>query len=241
MQPRSPICALPAVRWIGDYRPNYKLSPALSQQIASSGQQTGERDVSMSLPLSGESLSELQNAVSTQGGNDCSKRPTARWDHLCVPRFLRRGLHNWYKCPAVNWIEPYQTMELFNAQGRKVMNAEYVWQDFGYYGQGQIIAISDSGLSVQGSLSPDFAGRLVKAFAPSEMKSSSPTCRAKTTFTDLNGHGTHVAGSVLGNGAQSGSNAANHQYTASHAGTAPEAQLVFMALNTDGSGRHSMY
>ncbi|HMN27404.1 MAG TPA: S8 family serine peptidase, partial [Caldilineaceae bacterium] len=29
--------------------------------------------------------------------------------------------------------------------------------------------------------------------------------------------------------------AANHQYTSSHAGTAPEAQVVFMALNTDGS------
>ena len=67
------------------------------------------------------------------------------------------------------------------------------------------------------------------------MNLASPQCSAKTTFTDLNGHGTHVAGSVLGNGTRSGSNAAAHAYTSSHAGTAPEASLVFMALNTDGS------
>ncbi len=115
------------------------------------------------------------------------------------------------------------------------MGVESAWESFGYYGAGQIVAISDSGLSVQDALSPDFAGRLVRAFAPSEMNLSSAQCRAKTTYTDLNGHGTHVAGSVLGNGTRSGSNAAAHSYTASHAGAAPEAQLVFMALNTDGS------
>ncbi len=98
-----------------------------------------------------------------------------------------------------------------------------------------MIAISDSGLSVQNDLTPDIGNRLVRAFAPSEMNLASPACMAKTTWTDLNGHGTHVAGSVLGNGTRSGSTAANHAYTGSHAGVAPEAQLVFMALNTDGS------
>jgi subtilisin family serine protease len=121
-----------------------------------------------------------------------------------------------------------------NAAGRKVMGAEAVWQDLGLFGAGQIVAVSDSGLSVDGQLSTDFAGRLIRAYAPSEMNID-PGCRAKTTVTDLHGHGTHVAGSVLGAGRLSGSNAANHQYTSSHAGVAPEARLVFMSLNTDGS------
>lgn len=75
----------------------------------------------------------------------------------------------------------------------------------------------------------------MRAFSPSEMNPASSTCLAKTDWTDLNGHGTHVAGSVLGNGVLSESTPASHQYTASFAGVAPEAQLVFIALNTDGS------
>ena len=137
--------------------------------------------------------------------------------------------------PTVNWVEPYLEPQLTNGEGRKIMGAEAVWQSYGYFGAGQIIAISDSGLSVQNALTPDFGNRLVRAFAPSEMNLATPACRAKTTWTDLNGHGTHVAGSVLGNGTRSGSTAATHAYTGSHAGVAPEAQLVFMALNTDGS------
>lgn len=234
--------SLPAVRWVGDYRPNYKLPLSLSQTLsaATSGQNSA---TGAAAPLAidvyvvafiGESLSDLQSAVVAQGGTiaEASDSPVGPVVRATIPA---SGLLQLAQYSAVNWIEPYQTMELFNAQGRKVMNAEYVWQDFGYYGSGQIIAISDSGLSVQGSLSADFAGRVIKAFAPSEMNLASPSCQSKTTFTDLNGHGTHVAGSVLGNGSASGSNPGNHQYTASHAGTAPEAQLVFMALNTDGS------
>ncbi len=136
--------------------------------------------------------------------------------------------------PAVSWVERYREPTLLNDEARKIMGAEAVWQDSGYRGEGQIIAISDSGLSVQGALSNDFNGRLLRAFAPSEMNIAQ-NCRAKTTWTDLNGHGTHVAGSVLGNGVLSGSDPAAHLYTNSRAGLAPEAKFVFMALNTDGS------
>jgi subtilisin family serine protease len=136
--------------------------------------------------------------------------------------------------PDISWVEPYIMPTLLNQEGRKIIGTEAVWADLGFFGADQIVAISDSGFSVEGQISTDFAGRLIQAFPPSEMNIR-PDCQDKTDFTDLHGHGTHVAGSVLGSGLRSGSNPANHLYTSSHAGVAPEARLVFMALNTDGS------
>ena len=49
-----------------------------------------------------------------------------------------------------------------------------------------------------------------------------------TACQDIHGHGTHVAGSVLGNGQNSGSTPSTHTYpTSSYVGIAPEASLVF--------------
>ncbi|MFN8444178.1 MAG: S8 family serine peptidase [Caldilineaceae bacterium] len=228
------VASLPSVRWIGPYRPNYKLSPALANQVsAADGDAAAFQDLYV-VAFPGESLDALRRSLVLLGANvtEAFEGPLGAVVRASLPvSAVAQVVQN----PAVSWLEPYLPMETTNAQARKILNAENVWQDFGYYGQGQIIAVSDSGLSVQGNLSADFAGRLIKAYAPSEMNLASPQCSAKTTFTDLHGHGTHVSGSILGNGTQSGSNAGNHQYASSNAGVAPEAQLVFMALNTDGS------
>jgi subtilisin family serine protease len=97
-----------------------------------------------------------------------------------------------------------------------------VRDELGLYGQGQIVAIADTGLDTgdAGTLSADFAGRLVEAFALGR----------PGDWSDPQGHGTHVAGSVLGSGALSGSDAASHAYTGSFAGMAPEARFVFQSM-----------
>jgi len=226
----SSVASLPTVRWVGPYLPDYKLDPALqvhSAAITPLAEFTlatapGVDPMTLATTLQNLGITLVEAAFSATGGWVRIQAPLAQVATLAQQ-------------PEILWIEPYIPPTLFNEKGRKIIGAEAVWQDLGYFGAGQIVAVSDSGLSVQGALSPDFDGRLVRAFAPSEMNIRAD-CRAKTTWTDLNGHGTHVAGSVLGNGSRSGSNPANHQYTGSHAGVAPEAQLVFLALNTDGSG-----
>ena len=75
-------------------------------------------------------------------------------------------------------------------------------------GAGQIIAIADTGLD---SAHPDFQGRIVEAVALGRPNDSS----------DPHGHGTHVAGSVLGDGA-----ANSGQFR----GTAPSARLYFQSM-----------
>ena len=226
------VATLLAVRWVGPYLPDDKLAPALQAQSASIAQDAQAEFYVVAFP--GVATTALTTFLQAQGATIQESAASS----LGVLYFLRAPLHSVAAItqhPDVSWIEPYIMPTVTNAVGRKIIGSEAVWQNFGYFGAGQIVAISDSGLSVQGQVTADFGNRLLRAFAPSQMNLASPQCVAKTTFTDLNGHGTHVAGSVLGSGVRSGSNVASHLYTSSHAGVAPEAQLVFMALNTDGS------
>ncbi|MBE2236847.1 MAG: S8 family serine peptidase [Caldilineaceae bacterium] len=228
------VRSLPSVRWVGPFQPAYKVAPELTEAYSAVGAAASDPLELTVLAFPGESLAVLGEFLTAQGAAVVEAANTPIGPVLRVQASLA-VLPALSQHPAVSWVERFIQPTTANAEGRKLMGAEAVWESFGYYGAGQIVAISDSGLSVQGALSTDFAGRLVRAFAPSEMNLASAACTAKTTYTDLNGHGTHVAGSVLGNGARSGSNATGHAYTSSHAGTAPEASLVFMALNTDGS------
>lgn len=75
-------------------------------------------------------------------------------------------------------------------------------------GDGQIIGVADSGLDTS---HPDFMGRIRNIVALGRPHDS----------TDPEGHGTHVAGSVVGTGAASGG---------AIRGIAPDAQLVFQSL-----------
>jgi subtilisin family serine protease len=81
-------------------------------------------------------------------------------------------------------------------------------------GSGQIVAVADTGIDDQ---HPDFQGRIVGKVARG---------RAGDT-SDPHGHGTHVSGSVLGDGTASGGQIR---------GVAPKAKLFFQSL-LDASGK----
>jgi subtilisin family serine protease len=75
-------------------------------------------------------------------------------------------------------------------------------------GKGQTVAVADTGIDEQHQ---DFQGRIAKVFARGRPNDAS----------DPVGHGTHVAGSVLGDGSASGG---------AIKGAAPEAELVFQSV-----------
>ena len=89
-----------------------------------------------------------------------------------------------------------------------------------YQGAGQIVVVNDTGFD-KGSTSnvhPAFTGRVVKLVA-----------LGRSTSDDPDGHGTHVAGSVLGDG-NSASMGGKIQ------GTAPKARLITQSLLDAGGG-----
>jgi subtilisin family serine protease len=154
------------------------------------------------------------------------------------------------RIPAIRWIEPFPEYVLHNdvARGDSIMAAESIWANLGLYGEGQVVAISDTGLDT-GNLSTlhqDFLGsptgcsgtnRIVAVFARGRTGDWSDSCRClyNSVWYYEGGHGTHVAGSVLGNGCRSGSNGVP-DYSGSHAGLAPQAGLVMQSVMGSGGG-----
>lgn len=89
----------------------------------------------------------------------------------------------------------------------------------GYRGRGQIIGVADTGLDTgdEDSLHPDLQGQVERLH----------TLGRPGDASDLNGHGTHITGSILGTGAAS---------EGKRKGMAPEAKLVFHSIENEEEG-----
>ncbi len=227
------IQALDAVRWVGPYAPAYKLAPGLAAPTTGLAATPASGQV-LVVGFAGDPVADLQ-ALLRDTGATLHEAHTTALGPLVRATLPAAALDGLAQHAAVSWIEPYHAPELATIEARQIMQVASAWEERDFFGAGQIVSIADSGLSVDGALNTDFAGRLLRAFTPAEMSPDDPACAAKTNWTDLNGHGTHVAGSLLGSGHHSRSTPEHHTYSGSLAGVAPEARLVFLALNTDGS------
>ncbi|MCK5773017.1 MAG: S8 family serine peptidase, partial [Thermoplasmata archaeon] len=95
----------------------------------------------------------------------------------------------------------------------------------GLDGTGQIVAVADTGLDTgsNSTMHPDLSGRIIRAYAYGRTNNwSDPDIHINTSgvITYKGGHGTHVVGSVLGDG-----NASSGEYS----GMAPNASLVMQS------------
>ena len=126
---------------------------------------------------------------------------------------------------SIEYIEKYSEFKVLNNVARNITNSNYIWDNLGFYGEGQIVSIADTGLDLgvnDATMHDDFEGRIVDIIDFSGDGSND----------EIHGHGTHVAGSVLGSGVKSGANISIHNYSDSYAGIAPEASLYFQATQT---------
>ena len=122
------------------------------------------------------------------------------------------------KIDSIRTIANVQKCTPFSVRQRAIMQFSKTAISSNYKGQGEIVFVADTGFDMGRSddVHPAFTGRVLAA----------ATAAGATTSADMDGHGTHVAGSVLANLNQpSGSDMSNVQ------GTAEEAKLISIAVN----------
>jgi hypothetical protein len=127
------------------------------------------------------------------------------------------------KHPSVAYVAPMPVLVLHNDQARVNMGINTVESTFitGLNGSGQKIAVGDSGLDDDHG---DFTGRIAG------LTSVTPGDSSTADLSD--GHGTHVACTVLGDGFRS---------SGTYQGVAPEAQVYFQAMEDDDTGHLYSY
>ncbi|WP_445475366.1 S8 family serine peptidase [Methanococcoides methylutens] len=203
---------LESVQWLGPYHASYRISPSLS----SISEESGRVDVIVMLFDAGENQRVLTEIAELGGKivDDAGDMVRVRIDNTKVPDIAA--------IEGVSWIELYVQPLILNDVAAGIINVSYVRDTHGLTGSGQIVAVADTGLDTgvdDSSMHDDLEGRIISIHSWwMEFGDSGGE--------DNNGHGTHVAGSVLGNGLLS-----NGLY----AGMAPEAQLVFQSMQYDGS------
>ncbi|NLN77241.1 MAG: S8 family serine peptidase [Armatimonadetes bacterium] len=212
------VKTLPNVRWVGYVSADLKVEP----ELLSHKWDLVNVVMKLTSPGAAEDVSEqLQSygATAISIATDTTTLITAT-----VPKDALLAIA---ELDDVQWIEEWIQPRTTNNVAGEITGTGATRERLGLYGEGQVIGIADTGLDT-GSIAnihPDFAGRIVKSYA----------LRRANDWSDLKGHGTHVAGIMAGSGVQSGSQPSNHDYTDSFAGAAPEADIIFQSIG-DSSG-----
>lgn len=210
---RDELAALPFVKNVREYRPGEKISRELP------GDESSKRvQVTVTL-FSAEDKKAVGALVKNLGGSILEDR--GRYLRAEIPG---AALEKLAASPRVLYVEKYLPPELLNDRAGDITGAGPLAvpgfaSDAGLTGEGQVIGLADSGLDtgLLGNLHPDLEntpGRrprviMLKSWAGVE------------TPADTVGHGTHMAGTLVGSGKASGGK---------YAGLAPGASLYFQGI-----------
>jgi hypothetical protein len=222
--------SLDAVRWVGIHQPAYRVEPDLAIYAELGLSAPVEL---LAITFKGEDVAGIASQLESMGGTVLETTQT-QWKGKIRVQANSVSLADIANIPGVSWVETAPEWRLFNGVAADIIGVRPVWDNHGLYGAGQIVAICDTGLD-RGSTAP--------ASLHDDFEDGSGNSRVIALIDlvgsgdgaeDNNAHGTHVAGSVLGNGALSGATPTSHNFPAtSYAGMAPDAQLYFQASEDD--------
>ena len=225
------IAANPDVFWTGEWKKDYKTVLAIPSSAKSTASASEVRWMQIGSFLTGdEGAADLHARLEALPAEVQDAFP--RLDGSSAVAFLTDAqIDEVAAWPDVEWIEPKLRPRLFNDQAARtnMMNVSNVWKSLssgglGLTGSGQIVAVADTGCDM-GSISnthADFAGRILAGYGW-----TNGAYKSSASWADLDAHGTHVCGSILGSGAAS---------TNLYRGMAYEAQLVIQGMWEDLGG-----
>jgi len=212
---RKKIAELEEVRWVGIYQPAYKVAPSLDKKI-----DTASEPIEITVQIfNDEDVSDIRKTLESLGG-EILKTKNGKYHEIVRVKIASSEIDKIANITGVEWLEEYVRPQLCNVVSAGIMNVPNVWSPGGLTGAGQIAAVCDTGLDVgrnNPSMLDDFEGRIVSAYG----------LAIPGDWSDEHGHGTHVCGSVLGNGAMSGG---------LFRGMAYEAGLVIQGFKADALG-----
>ncbi|KAI1323312.1 subtilisin-like protein [Xylariaceae sp. FL0255] len=218
------VRALPFVKSANIYHSELKSTISLKQMVDGDADQT-EYQVDLILhdhqTLSSMDLAPAVAHVADVAMNQLEIAPTKI--RLTVHQDKLSGLA---KLDAINRIEEVRQKSLYNDLARGTLQADSLTIKTRYQGEGQLVCVADSGFdrglardNLDIKVHPAFAGRVDR------LDALWPGHDAR----DPIGHGTHVCGSILGNGVYK--DPAQGADPISVKGTAPSARLMMQSIS----------
>ena len=197
--------------YTGEYKPGYKLVTEPEKKTAS----LNEPEKFLIGLASKDNFEAVRSFLENKGAKNVKllyKEPP-----VIEAEFSASLVASLVKMSEVMNVERKAKKKVMNEVARTegLMNVEAV-NETGYKGKGVMVVISDTGLDSGdfSNIHDDFQDKNVIGVV-GEANTS------RTDWSDINGHGTHVAGSATGTGAH---------YGGRYAGTAPEADLYFICI-----------
>ena len=219
------IRALAFVAWVNTYLKEFKIPPAFRQtsgptkfSLAPAAPAMSKESVTVDIVLQKKSMSDaVRSKIAQAAGIDPSAiNPNSDKVRLTVQQ---RSLSAIAAIDEVRHIEKYIPPQLANNIARQIMAIDQVQTAGALQGEGQVVCVCDTGFD-QGdtaNVHPAFTGRVVKLYPLGHGAADDP-----------NGHGTHVCGSVLGDGVARDGTVIR--------GSAPAAKLVVQSVLDSGGG-----
>ena len=237
------IKSLPYVSWVGLYQPAYKLE---NKDMMN---KTGMKMFIVTV-YDHKKVYDVADRISNMGAKFV-KVPNLAKNTVEIRVFMDYSLlRNVAKIPEVKYIQEMPKFKLYNNVASRIVRSYDAWESIrnrigtDLKGDGEIVGVADSGLDKLSStddsnILDDFKGK-IKNYSYYADPSGNLWCiilGAQDDKGDGLGHGTHVAGSILGDGALSeeyqGYPTNDNNYDHAIAGMAPNAHIVVQEIFTD--------
>ena len=193
--PAAEVRALPYVRWLGEYQPEWRIDRRLAAAIGSRPADPLE----VRLLLRPHSPPAVLVAALRQFSGAIHRTET-RFGVFLGGRTTPRRVLELARSPSVLWIEPAGRMKLVDEIATEIVLGDdgtpgkpAQVQRLGFDGRGVTVAVADSGLDSgdADTMHEDLRGRVDAFFAYGGLEDAA----------DEHSHGTHCAGIVAGSGA----------------------------------------